>query len=121
MRQEVRPVLAVAVTGVDDDGLAADLHQVGVDGKHEVTTTLVEELRCQPRRRFTDLGLTRLGKELSRRKRRSEEHTSELQSLMRISYAVFCLKKKTTTIKGNTNNRSKDKQRKKPSVMTLYN
>src|SRR3546814_9655053 len=29
---------------------------------------------------------------------RSEEHTSELQSLMRISYAVFCLKKKTYTI-----------------------
>src|SRR3546814_1644913 len=28
---------------------------------------------------------------------RSEEHTSELQSLMRISYAVFCLKKKTMT------------------------
>src|SRR3546814_5161108 len=32
---------------------------------------------------------------LSRRTIRSEEHTSELQSLMRISYAVFCLKKKT--------------------------
>src|SRR3546814_4662855 len=31
-------------------------------------------------------------------KRRSEEHTSELQSLMRISYAVFCLKKKKTII-----------------------
>src|SRR3546814_4358174 len=30
---------------------------------------------------------------------RSEEHTSELQSLMRISYAVFCLKKKTNTNK----------------------
>src|SRR3546814_1637372 len=30
-----------------------------------------------------------------RRGRRSEEHTSELQSLMRISYAVFCLTKKT--------------------------
>src|SRR3546814_6281721 len=30
---------------------------------------------------------------------RSEEHTSELQSLMRISYAVFCLKKKRTTQK----------------------
>src|SRR3546814_7363257 len=29
--------------------------------------------------------------------KRSEEHTSELQSLMRISYAVFCLKKKKTT------------------------
>src|SRR3546814_6727952 len=33
---------------------------------------------------------------------RSEEHTSELQSLMRISYAVFCLKKKTY----NTNKKS---------------
>src|SRR3546814_1020231 len=32
----------------------------------------------------------------TRRGGRSEEHTSELQSLMRISYAVFCLKKKTT-------------------------
>src|SRR3546814_3300356 len=30
--------------------------------------------------------------------RRSEEHTSELQSLMRISYSVFCLKNKNTTI-----------------------
>src|SRR3546814_10630796 len=30
--------------------------------------------------------------------RRSEEHTSELQSLMRISYAVFCLKKKTNKL-----------------------
>src|SRR3546814_4351477 len=33
---------------------------------------------------------------------RSEEHTSELQSLMRISYAVFCLKKKKRTSKGDT-------------------
>src|SRR3546814_10065890 len=33
-----------------------------------------------------------------RRAGRSEEHTSELQSLMRISYAVFCLKKKNTKI-----------------------
>src|SRR3546814_6765754 len=32
-------------------------------------------------------------------RRRPEEHTSELQSLMRISYAVFCLKKKNKTIK----------------------
>src|SRR3546814_2342298 len=34
---------------------------------------------------------------MSSRRDRSEEHTSELQSLMRISYAVFCLKKKKTT------------------------
>src|SRR3546814_1053777 len=34
---------------------------------------------------------------------RSEEHTSELQSLMRTSYAVFCLKKKTNSIHHTTN------------------
>src|SRR3546814_8411595 len=34
---------------------------------------------------------------------RSEEHTSELQSLMHISYAVFCLKKKTTKLTPPTN------------------
>src|SRR3546814_4212059 len=36
---------------------------------------------------------------------RSEEHTSELQSLMRISYAVFCLKKKKNNPHTNTNAR----------------
>src|SRR3546814_2042838 len=35
---------------------------------------------------------------------RSEEHTSELQSLMRISYAVFCLKKKNNKRHNNTHN-----------------
>src|SRR3546814_1891849 len=42
--------------------------------------------------------------------RRSEEHTSELQSLMRISYAVFCLKKKKndpTITQTKTNDRTK--------------
>src|SRR3546814_16732684 len=43
-------------------------------------------------RRCTLLGLGPPGE--MGRERRSEEHTSELQSLMRISYAVFCLKKK---------------------------
>src|SRR3546814_8971861 len=42
-----------------------------------------------------------------RRPARSEEHTSELQSLMRISYAVFCLKKKTP----QTNNTRRDRTR----------
>src|SRR3546814_2636628 len=37
-------------------------------------------------------------------KGRSEEHTSELQSLMRISYAVFCLKKKKKNNKNKTKN-----------------
>src|SRR3546814_7314408 len=37
---------------------------------------------------------------------RSEEHTSELQSLMRISYAVFCLKKNTAIIRPRTRSTS---------------
>src|SRR3546814_8897561 len=43
---------------------------------------------------------------------RSEEHTSELQSLMRISYAVFCLKKQKTTkkFKYTTNQHTNTKQ-----------
>src|SRR3546814_1575263 len=47
-----------------------------------------------------DLFLEQAGgfpQELFDRSTRSEEHTSELQSLMRISYAVFCLKKKKNT------------------------
>src|SRR3546814_6443508 len=46
--------------------------------------------------------------DLQGNQRRSEEHTSELQSLMRISYAVFCLKKKknkTHTSNNNKNNK----------------
>src|SRR3546814_8650428 len=42
---------------------------------------------------------------------RSEEHTSELQSLMRISYAVFCLKKKKT----NKNKHKKHRYRRTPA------
>src|SRR3546814_2919184 len=43
----------------------------------------------------------------SRGQSRSEEHTSELQSLMRISYAVFCLKKKTQTNNKHVSNTSR--------------
>src|SRR3546814_9369726 len=39
---------------------------------------------------------------------RSEEHTSELQSLMRISYAVFCLKQKKNTKRNNTSNKHQE-------------
>src|SRR3546814_8722011 len=56
-------------------------------------------------------GLRRLYAQISTRRAdlleghrpRSEEHTSELQSLMRISYAVFCLKKKKNTTNIQTN------------------
>src|SRR3546814_3875747 len=47
------------------------------------------------------------GSLINRRIRRSEEHTSELQSLMRISYAVFCLKKKNQHNTINTNLKSR--------------
>src|SRR3546814_7373113 len=45
------------------------------------------------------LGDMMMAERWPRAERRSEEHTSELQSLMRISYAVFCLKKKKKTNK----------------------
>src|SRR3546814_7407787 len=47
---------------------------------------------------FAETRIDRLAR-LSDGRTRSEEHTSELQSLMRISYAVFCLKKKKKTIR----------------------
>src|SRR3546814_10211709 len=47
-----------------------------------------------PRRRQVDAFAGARVAPRARRPGRSEEHTSELQSLMRISYAVFCLKKK---------------------------
>src|SRR3546814_1968008 len=46
---------------------------------------------------LTDFPEAEAAVEQQRRVARSEEHTSELQSLMRISYAVFCLKKKNIT------------------------
>src|SRR3546814_2593401 len=63
---------------------------------------LARRTRPPLRRRNFGLCLFRFGHE------RSEEHTSELQSLMRISYAVFCLKKK----KNNNKNKTQDYKKK---------
>src|SRR3546814_3175130 len=49
---------------------------------------------------------------------RSEEHTSELQSLMRISYAVFCLKKKKKTHKLSTNQSYRQNNKNKTKNIT---
>src|SRR3546814_9040801 len=72
-----------------DEGLEASLHEGGeAAAEHHL---LAEEI---------GLGLLREGRlehAGAGAADRSEEHTSELQSLMRISYAVFCLKKKTIT------------------------
>src|SRR3546814_2939309 len=52
---------------------------------------------------------------------RSEEHTSELQSLMRISYAVFCLKKKTTIKKTTSYTNMKQKKKyTKTHILTKF-
>src|SRR3546814_7378335 len=72
----------------------ADRHPVPDGGRRG---TVVQAAQAGPDRR----GLLRrrwlVQDRLLRRAQRSEEHTSELQSLMRISYAVFCLKKKNIT------------------------
>src|SRR3546814_2287918 len=69
-----------------------DHHAVGdmLDHRQVVADEQVgqAELLAQVHEQVQHLGL-------DRDVERSEEHTSELQSLMRISYAVFCLKKKT--------------------------
>src|SRR3546814_7907142 len=49
---------------------------------------------------------------------RSEEHTSELQSLMRISYAVFCLKKKKTIVRQQDRSQHNTYTKTKPIVAT---
>src|SRR3546814_5152602 len=51
---------------------------------------------------------------------RSEEHTSELQSLMRISYAVFCLKKKKNIDIQCTNNKTYTKQTYKYQIQQTH-
>src|SRR3546814_9452752 len=60
----------------------------------------IERIGERRRRRWAARPLVLLA---DRRVIRSEEHTSELQSLMRISYAVFCLKKKKNTQQKDTN------------------
>src|SRR3546814_1513244 len=63
------------------------LVEFGVAGRHAGDAAAVRVARLQDVEGFAH--------RLVDRHERSEEHTSELQSLMRISYAVFCLKKKT--------------------------
>src|SRR3546814_5914028 len=55
----------------------------------------IYEAQAQARGTSYDIEVARMVKEAPIPAGRSEEHTSELQSLMRISYAVFCLNKKT--------------------------
>src|SRR3546814_4895124 len=95
--------------GVVEDDLAVRRFQAVELGGQRVVVGAVIVIEPLRDRRFIGLAKAierfalegrrraQLGRRLpwiERRARRSEEHTSELQSLMRISYAVFCLKKK---------------------------
>src|SRR3546814_5033421 len=84
----------VGLAAQEDGAAAAELHHLALDEHHPVggvahigsigAVVLQEHLAAH-----------RLDRRMPPRGR-SEEHTSELQSLMRISYAVFCLKQKKT-------------------------
>src|SRR3546814_10092013 len=67
---------------------------------HRKTCSSVALIGCPPAQRSSEIHLDNALRSvcvIRRNPRRSEEHTSELQSLMRISYAVFCLKKNNTS------------------------
>src|SRR3546814_3614844 len=85
--------LSVESYGDISDGNPAEFLQympgVDTDGAGDSVTNV--QLRGLP---SSMTGVTLDGDSLPGANARSEEHTSELQSLMRISYAVFCLKKK---------------------------
>src|SRR3546814_6082451 len=79
---------------IDRKALADQLGGLGARGKAKATRLLKQALsagRAEIARRLEEKPWQ--GSETAR----SEEHTSELQSLMRSSYAVFCLKKKKET------------------------
>src|SRR3546814_4016940 len=94
---------AAAVLQPAHDGAVAPGHLHAVDAEVEVIGPVALRPRAaghhqrpgdQRRRLARPAGLHRQAPEIDVGALRSEEHTSELQSLMRISYAVFCLKKK---------------------------
>src|SRR3546814_6086505 len=85
----------VLIVGAGPAGLAAAI-ELGMRGVRSVLIEQQERTGVAPRAKTTNVRtrthMRRWGI-ADRLAERSEEHTSELQSLMRISYAVFCLKK----------------------------
>src|SRR3546814_3996501 len=74
-----------------DDHIGVDVFQ---PERNRAAFDLVERGHAINPRTSVSLPVTAAAAAIAGLTRRSEEHTSELQSLMRISYAVFCLKKK---------------------------
>src|SRR3546814_2684355 len=89
IRRLIRVALALAMVGAATPAFAIDASFYTYDGFAETVDAfrLVAMIFADPRYETLVIVIATVGI-------RSEEHTSELQSLMRISYAVFCLKKK---------------------------
>src|SRR3546814_3524138 len=89
LREENDPPHVIVLTTFDADDYVLEAIAAGADGfilKDTPPAEIVAAIRK------VAAGEPMLSPSVTR----SEEHTSELQSLMRISYAVFCLKKKTS-------------------------
>src|SRR3546814_5484815 len=85
-----------------EEGIA-EHHRQSCDLELEDRAPAIGDERELPEHGFHLIGGAEQGEAAADRKR-SEEHTSELQSLMRTSYAVFCLKKKNKTTQTTTQN-----------------
>src|SRR3546814_3116180 len=97
--QRDRLMTGVQSSGIDATWLLANLEVASVpssadEQKSESVETLVLGPKAFHAAENYVLALFQLYPNVYLHKTRSEEHTSEFQSLMRISYAVFCLKKK---------------------------
>src|SRR3546814_4379958 len=89
-------VLVMETTGKDETAVDENAgHIQAKHSHHHAGQALVASSKCNQRviAMAANGKLHRIGDDFAT-DQRSEEHTSELQSLMRISYAVFCLKKK---------------------------
>src|SRR3546814_7376743 len=104
---KLKTAYEMRISDWSSDVCSSDLHPLDAGGESPVREGVDGEGRGLPGLHLSHVGLVdahfqlHLGEvfgdgEQHRRLKRSEEHTSELQSLMRISYAVFCLKKKKT-------------------------
>src|SRR3546814_4893211 len=108
--------LRQSVRAADEPGYAGSLAHDAGPREHDARAagTARPQLRALAAERPAGRGRESAGRQPRRlaapgaappaaRRPRSEEHTSELQSLMRISYAVFCLKKKKTKLQTSYN------------------
>src|SRR3546814_4926794 len=93
------------VTGFERKVIAAPIGMLARHGSASSATPRI----CTPgiRKKMPTNSPSAVPRGTEVRVKRSEEHTSELQSLMRISYAVFCLKKKKERKEHSTNDQKR--------------